>query len=312
MIRVLFVGLGSIGQRHFRNLAEVLSAQGEDFQMDAVRETAHLIPEDIENALGKHYSSWKDVSEEYDLLFITNPTKLHYETLRHLGNRAKRIFIEKPVFHESALDLTPLALESQKIYYVASPLRYTRIVQFLRRYLAGRKVYGVRAMCSSYLPDWRPGKDYRETYSAHRAEGGGVGIDLIHEWDYLIYLFGFPKKTMSYRAKVSDLEIDSDDIAVYIGQYHDKLVSVYLDYLGRKARRELELYFEDDVLVADFITGQVRWLRSEKVVHLSENRDEYQKEELRYFLQLDKRQADGSGIQHAVKVLRIAEGEEPI
>lgn len=310
MTRVLFVGLGSMGQRHFRNLTEVLSAQGNMFQIDAVRGTSHQLPEDIEKALGRQYFSWLDVSEEYDLLFITNPTILHYETLRHLGNKAKRIFIEKPVFHDSALDLMPLALESQKIYYVASPLRYTKIVQFLRKYLVGRKVYSIRAMCSSYLPEWRPGQDYRQTYSAHRAEGGGVGIDLIHEWDYLTYLFGFPKQMTSYMAHISDLEIDSDDVAVYIGQYEDKLVSVYLDYFGRKARRELEIYLDDDVLVADFITGQIRWLQSGKVMNLSESRDAYQKEELNYFLHLDVKDADGSGIQHALKVLRIAEGEK--
>ncbi len=312
MIRALFVGLGSIGQRHFRNLVKVLSAQGKTFRIDAVRRTPQQLPEDIQNALGRQYSSEKDVLEEYDLLFITNPTMLHYETLRQLGNKANRIFIEKPVFHDSALDLAPLSLESQKIYYVASPLRYTRIMQFLRKYLAGRKVYSVRAMCSSYLPEWRPGQDYRKTYSAHRAEGGGVGIDLIHEWDYLAYLFGFPKQTASYRAHVSDLEIDSDDIAVYIGQYDDKLVSVYLDYFGRKTRRELEIYLDDDVLVADFITGQIRWLRSGKVMNLSESRDVYQKEELNYFLRMDIMDANSSGIQHALNVLRIAEGEKLI
>ncbi len=114
MIRALFVGLGSIGQRHFRNLAEILSTQGKEFRIDAVRGTSHQLPEDIENTIGRQYSSRKDVSEEYDLLFITNPTLLHYETLRQLGNKAPRIFIEKPVFHDSSLDLGPLALESQK------------------------------------------------------------------------------------------------------------------------------------------------------------------------------------------------------
>ena len=311
MIRVLFVGLGSIGQRHFRNLAEILSEMGRPFQIDAMRGTSHSLSEDIKGRLCQQYSSWEEVQEEYDLLFITNPTVLHYETLRQLGKKANRIFIEKPVFHDSSLDLSPLALERRRIYYVASPLRYTKVVQFLREYLAEQKVFSVRAMCSSYLPEWRPGQDYRQTYSAHRAEGGGVGIDLIHEWDYLVYLFGFPKQTTSYMAHVSDLEIDSDDIAVYIGQYDDKLVSVYLDYFGRKARRELEIYLEDDVLVADFISGQIRWLQSGKVMNLSESRDAYQKEELNYFLQLDEKNADSCDIQHALKVLRIAEGEKP-
>lgn len=309
MIRVLFVGLGSIGQRHFRNLIDIFRENDLSFRIDAVRGTKHLLPSDIQSNLAQQYASWQDVYESYDLLFITNPTVFHYETLQHLGGKAERIFIEKPVFHDSSLTLKQLSLDSRKIYYVACPLRYTKIIQFLRQYLPGEKVYSARAMCSSYLPDWRPGQDYRKTYSAHRAEGGGVSIDLIHEWDYLVYLFGFPAHTAAYTAKVSELDIDSDDVAVYIGQYVDKLVSVYLDYYGRKTRRELEVYLEDDVLRVDFIVNEIQWLRSGDVKSFFEERDDYHKEELRHFLQLDMEIAENSGIPHALKVLRIAEGK---
>ncbi len=308
MIRALFAGLGSIGQRHFRNFVDLMQEQGDSLRIDAVRGTQHVLPDDIQSCLHSQYSSWEEVADEYDLLFITNPTILHYETLRHLGSKAERIFIEKPVFHDSSLNLEALGLDAEKIYYVACPLRYTKIIQFLRKYLENQNVYSVRAMCSSYLPDWRPGQDYRHSYSAHRAEGGGVAIDLIHEWDYLVYLFGFPMRTEAYAAKVSALDIDSDDVAVYIGQYDDKLVSVHLDYFGRKARRELEIYLEDDVLQADFITGKIRWLKSEKNMSFVEDRDSYQKEELRYFLQLEPKDTENGGIQHALQVLRIAEG----
>lgn len=309
-MRALFAGLGSIGQRHFRNLVDIMQEQRDSFQIDAVRGTEHILPDDIQSNLHRQYSSWEEVSDEYELLFITNPTILHYETLRHLGSKADRIFIEKPVFHDSALDLEPLGLDAEKIYYVACPLRYTSIIQFLRKYLENQNVYSVRAMCSSYLPDWRPGQDYRHSYSARRAEGGGVAIDLIHEWDYLVYLFGFPVHTEAYAAKVSALDIDSDDVAVYIGQYDDKLVSVYLDYFGRKARRELEIYLKDDVLLADFITGTIRWLKSERIMSFSEDRDAYQKEELRHFLKLEQKDTENCGIQHALQVLRIAEGRK--
>lgn len=308
MIRVLFVGLGSIGQRHFRNLVDIFHEQECNFSMAAVRGTKQPLPDDIQSNLQQQYVSWRDVSSIYDILFITNPTAFHYETLQHLGSKAERVFIEKPVFHHSSLSLKLLGLELQKIYYVACPLRYTKIIQFLRLYLTGKKVFSVRAMCSSYLPEWRPGQNYLQSYSAHRLEGGGVSIDLIHEWDYLVYLFGFPLHTVACMGKVSDLTVDSDDVAVYIGQYDDKLVNVYLDYFGRKKRRELEIYLEEDVLLANFVTGEIRWLRSGKVKCFSENRNEYQKEELRYFLQLEKND-ENSGICHALKVLRIAEGK---
>ena len=54
------------------------------------------------------------------------------------------------------------------------------------------------------------GVDYRTVYSAHKAMGGGVTIDLIHEWDYLVELFGVPDKLYNFKGTYSDLEIDSD------------------------------------------------------------------------------------------------------
>ena len=62
--------------------------------------------------------------------------------------------------------------------------------QYVKNNVDLSKVYSARAISSSYLPDWRPGQDYRTTYSAHKDMGGGVSIDLIHEWDYLSWLFG--------------------------------------------------------------------------------------------------------------------------
>ena len=95
--------------------------------------------------------------------------------------------------------------------------------------------------------------DYRKTYSAHKDMGGGVSIDLIHEWDYLTYLFGnsffIPSigavldlrlnasieianpifSPIAWIGRKSSLEIDSDDYAVYIAEYADKILELHLD-----------------------------------------------------------------------------------
>ena len=167
----------------------------------------------------------------------------------------------------------------------------------------------MRAISSSYLPDWRPGTDYRDTYSAHKEMGGGVSIDLIHEWDYISYLVGFPQSVKSIVKRQSKLEIDSDDIAVYIADYKDKVVEVHLDYFGRKAVRRLELFAEDDTIIADLIDQKIEWLYSGKEISLAEDRDSYQKKELQHFLNImPGRVSSGSNIEEACRVLRIARG----
>ena len=129
----------------------------------------------------------------------------------------------------------------------------------------------------------RPGVDYRTVYSAHKALGGGVTIDLIHEWDYLVDLFGVPETICNIRGKYSDLEIDSDDLSIYIAQYPTLLAEVHLDYFGRTYRRSIELFCKDGSCVADFGAGTLT-LPNGAVEHYEEDVNERYLREMNYFL----------------------------
>ena len=48
--------------------------------------------------------------------------------------------------------------------------------------------------------------------------------------------------------KKSTLEIDSDDYAIYIAEYADKILELHLDYFGRSIIRELTLFTEQDTI----------------------------------------------------------------
>lgn len=310
MIKIIFVGLGSIGQRHLKNLIKLLDSEGKLYNIEALRNTTKPLPKEVEAVLSKQYTKIDELSNDYDVAFITNPTFLHYQSLCEMAIKAKNIFVEKPVFENSKYDIESLQLKKDTICYIACPLRYTQVIQYLKRLLNGKKVYSVRTICSTYLPEWRPNVDYRATYSAKKEQGGGVSIDLIHEWDYLCYLFGFPDKIYNIAGKYSDLEVSSDDLSVYIGQYPDKIITLHLDYFGRKARREIEIYIEDDVIVGDFVSNQIKFLKENKVVQFDDERDTFQMQELKYFMDI----IEGKRINHndlvmAIRVLKIAEGD---
>ncbi|MBR1697188.1 MAG: gfo/Idh/MocA family oxidoreductase, partial [Anaerovibrio sp.] len=135
------------------------------------------------------------------------------------------------------------------------------------------------------MPDWRPGIYYRNIYSAHKELGGGVDIDLIHEWDYMTYLFGMPSSVKHFSGKVSKLDINSCDYAVYIAQYGNSMISeLHLDYFGRENIRTIELFMDDETVRGDFLAGTIEYLKAGKKVKLPAERDIYQKRELQYFL----------------------------
>ena len=311
-LKVLFVGVGSIARRHIRNLAALCQELAVTLQLDVLRSgQGRALPEDIAAVVQHTRHTLAEVPTGYDAVFITNPTSLHYATLAQVGDRAKFFFIEKPVFVTGEEDIAALHLPAEVVCYVACPLRYTNVLRYVREHVDFHRVHAVRAMSSSYLPDWRPGQDYRECYSAHRDMGGGVAIDLIHEWDYLCWLLGMPQAVKSFIRQKSQLEVDSDDLAIYIAEYPDKMVELHLDYFGRATQRTLELYAEDDTIVVDIERQKITWLKAGRVLELPQERDDYQRRELAHFFAIvDGRCECDNTLEKACQVLRITRGME--
>lgn len=309
-MKVCFVGIGSIAKRHIRNLHQICDELKIQLTIDALRRQNSSPLQDIQY-ISNVFTTIEELPDDYDVIFLTNPTEYHADTLISLHDHAKHFFIEKPVTSIDTIDkLQEMKLRDDSIYYVACPLRYTNVIQYLKKTIDPQKVNSVRSISSSYLPDWRPGTDYRNTYSAHKDLGGGVAIDLIHEWDYLSFLFGMPTEVKSFIGKVSDLEIDSDDYAIYIARYADNMIAeLHLDYFGRKTIRTIEIYTDEDTIVGDLVAGEVRYLKANKIVDLKSDRDDFQKRELMFFIDAINGKEDvQNDIEEAVRVLKLTQG----
>ena len=309
-MNIAFWGLGSIASRHIVNVAAVLKSKNVHFTIDVFRhEVKPISNPQIKNLVNNLFSEdeFENNGTTYDIIFITNPTALHFDTIKRCIPYAKHLFIEKPVFEKWNENIDELQMNKDSIYYVACPLRYTAVLQYVKENIDFNNVISIRAISSSYLPDWRPEIDYRNTYSAHTELGGGVSIDLIHEWDYLTYFFGMPEKTLYVGGKYSDLEINSDDLAAYVGIYKDKLIELHLDYYGRKSVRECMLFMKEDTVIADITNGKVKYLNAGETIDLTEERNAFQKREIEHFFDIiDGKIQNDSTIQHAVDVLKIA------
>lgn len=311
--KIAFCGLGSIGKRHLRNVCEYLNQKGDTFTIDLYRsKIGSDVPLDIQPLVSSIYS-YNDIAESnimYDVVFVTNPTSVHYDTMQKFKHRTKSFFIEKPVFDKTDIETSLFEDLKDTICYVACPLRYSAALQYVKQNIDFSKAFSVRAISSSYLPDWRPGQDYRKCYSAHRDMGGGVGIDLIHEWDYLTWLFGTPVETYSIQRKISNLEIDSDDVAIYIGRTTKTSIELHLDYFGRSMIRTLEMFLPDDTILCDIEDGRIEYLRIGRVIQLPSERNEYQMREIEHFFEiLNNKIENDSTMERAFHVLKLAKGE---
>ena len=309
---IAFVGLGSIATRHVKNVAAFLSNRGDTYSIDLYRSQMRPLTEELQPLVKDVYLYAEEIPAErqYDVVFVTNPTSMHYETLEKFCKNTKSFFIEKPVFDSTSVDEAIFEKLKGIKSYVACPLRYNAVLQYVKNNVDLDQVYSARAISSSYLPDWRPGQDYRKTYSAHKNMGGGVSIDLIHEWDYLTWLFGMPTECKQMISKVSNLEIDSDDLAIYIGRNEKTSFELHLDYFGRQTLRTLDLFTGDDTIHCDLRGGKVSYLKEGKTVKLESERNAFQVKEIEHFFEIINNKTDNDSTpEHAYRVLKIAKGE---
>ena len=105
--KIAFCGLGSIGKRHLRNVCEYLNQKGNTFTIDLYRsKVGSDVPLDIRPLVTSIYS-YDDIAESnimYDVVFVTNPTSVHYDTIQKFKHRTKSFFIEKPVFDKTDIE----------------------------------------------------------------------------------------------------------------------------------------------------------------------------------------------------------------
>lgn len=238
------VGYGSIGARHARLLTElgcptaIVSGRQVDFP---------VVYSGLVSALAGYCP---------DYVVIANSTSLHHDTLVELAAAgfSGRVLVEKPLF-----DLCkPVPLASFQSISVAYNLRFHPVIQRLRALVAAETVLSVHAYVGQYLPDWRPGTDYRHSYSASARQGGGALRDLSHEFDYLGWLFGNWRAVTALGGHVSSLEIDSDDLFVLLMQTNRcPVVSVQVSYLDRIARRRIVVNTDRHTIEVDLVGGTV-------------------------------------------------------
>lgn len=280
-MKILFFGLGSIGQRHAKLLKENF-----EHQLFAFRSR----PENIGNDLGiTEVHSWQEVEAlQPDVAFITNPTSKHVETAIKCANLGMHLFIEKPLSDslKDVVELENICQEKGLKIYIAYCLRFHPVIMKMRELLNGKQVYHVRVVCSSYLPDWRRGRDSKKVYSAQTSLGGGVLLDLSHEFDYIQYLFGPISEMQGQFGRASDVTVDAEDYAdVLIRTENSVPANLHLNFMSCNLERSIRVDLKDGFLVGDLINSRLEYSDRGKNEswQFSSDRNEYLKQQLEYF-----------------------------
>lgn len=258
-MRVILVGLGSIGKRHLGNIR----ALEPDADIVVLRHSKNgdAVPE---GANGVVYSLDDAIAHKPDVAFICGPTAMHADVGSALADAGAHLFVEKPFAADVAGGqmLVKAAQRTRRAVVVGYNLRFLPSLRALRSELSSGsigRVMTLRAEVGQYLPDWRPGADYRQTNSARAEFGGGVELELSHEIDYVRWLLGEVKSVSATLERLSDLQIEVDDTAELLLCFASgSVASVHMDMAQRTTTRTCRIAGTQGTLTWDGIAGVVR------------------------------------------------------
>jgi len=241
----LLIGIGSIGERHIKNLKELgIDISVFDSGIDIFRPNVSLPGQTfqlsiLDNIIQKYdvkFANPDTYFNDYDAFIICTPPDSHLSYivsgLQHYAN----VFVEKPISDKlEHLDwVVQTSRNKELIVQVGYQLRFHPGLRLVKKLLdEGRigKLLSIRAEFGQYLPDWRPNKDYRKSYTADL----GIIADSSHEIDYVRWLVGDEVKQVScFADKLSPLEIDSEDTAEINLKFDNGVIgNIHVDMTNR-------------------------------------------------------------------------------
>jgi spore coat polysaccharide biosynthesis protein SpsF len=248
-----------------------------------------------------------------DVALIGSPSPTHLALGRDAIMHGCDVFIEKPLSDrmEGVDEFIQLATQHGVVSMVGCNMRFHPGPATIKRLLAEHIIGDVLAT-GSYLPDWRPGLDYRQGMSARSDMGGGALLECIHELDLALWLFGPAKLVGASVRRADSLGLEVEGAAVILLEHASGVhASVHLNYLQRDYNRECEIIGE---------TGTIHWRFCHPWLEVRDNSsirrieldpfwelNSMYRDELAYFLRgVERREAVSQSLGEAAECLRIA------
>lgn len=221
MLKVGLIGCGFMGTMHancYKNLEGVTVTAVADLR----RDKAEAIAAGTDAAI---YGEGKDliVNAEVDIIDICLPTYLHTEHAMLAMDKVKYLFIEKPVALTVAESEALLAKQAQ----TGCQVQIGQVIRFWDEYVALREIVGSGKYGKVVNANFRrisPSPDWGwNDWLRNPTLSGGAGQDLhIHDIDYVLSLFGEPKKLYSAKNTLGE----KNSYVSTLMQYDEHVVTV--------------------------------------------------------------------------------------
>jgi predicted dehydrogenase len=254
-IKIVIAGFGNIARRHIRNLKKIAP----EAEIGIWRQHSREVDlGDFSSFVSRVFLNGQDaLAWKPDVALITNPAAMHVDSGLWLARAGVHLFVEKPLSHDLKRvdELIEVCRARNIVLMVGYGFRFypplQRLQQVLEEGRIGRPLY-LRAEVGQYLPDWRPGSDYRESVSACQELGGGAVLELSHELDYACWMMGEVEAVGAMLGSLSNLNIDVEDTAEITLRFSGGAIgSIHMDMVQRVPVRTCRIAGTEGVLSWD-------------------------------------------------------------
>jgi len=313
-VKFLIAGMGSIGRRHLHNL---LTLGERDILLYRTHQST--LPDDELRSFPVITDLPTALAHKPDAVIVSNPTALHLNVALPAAEAGCHLLLEKPIadkLDDRVQDLQNLVEQNKNMVLVGFQFRFHPVLMQIREILLSDKLgrpLTCRAHWGEYLPDWHPWEDYRKSYAARGDLGGGVVNTLCHPLDYARWLLGEVVSLSAITGKVSDLELDVEDVAEIILKFKDGFIgTIHLDYFQKPAEHRLQINCQKGQIYWDNSTGIAKIHHAERDVWevieppMGFERNHLFLAEMRHFLQLIKGETESRcTLLDGIKALEI-------
>ncbi|MDD4628525.1 MAG: Gfo/Idh/MocA family oxidoreductase [Candidatus Peribacteraceae bacterium] len=264
-MRFLLCGIGSIGQRHYRNLRSLgqdvaILRSGKNTGYNRKFLDDFFEGEKREGHPVVEFHDFREALSTFDpqAVCVTTPNAHHLETALQAARAGKHLFIEKPVATsmDGVQELNDLARKKHLIVSVGYNLRFHPLLKKMKELMeAGAigKALSAHVEMGENIEDWHPWEDYTSSYGPWREKGGGAVFCFSHDIDYLYWFLGMPEKILAVGGKMTPLKGDAEDMVKSLWTFPGgAIASMHLDYWQRPRRRSFSLIGTEGSLLWDY------------------------------------------------------------
>lgn len=249
-MKILVVGLGSMGRRRIRLLKKIddsLTIMGIDSQETRCRQAEEEFNiqtmDNLENALTQFVPECAVVS--------TSPLT-HAEIINQCLKFNCNVFTELNLISDRYAENIKLARDNGKVLFISSTFLYREEIQYIREKVNnyhGKLNYNYHV--GQYLPDWHPWESINNYFVSDKRTNGCRELFAI-ELPWVVKTFGNIKEVRVISRKSTVLPIDyNDNYLLLLEHENGNCGMMAVDVMSRKAVRRLEVFGENIYLTWD-------------------------------------------------------------